>query len=232
MPTCRRAPGTRRPCSSPPADGIHPVDSGDSEGLVLGAREAVAQGAQAQALVVPAAGPLHHVAHGHLVRGPEGGRWSQGAPVHLFGHCGSRSQVGLSTSARASAGYVTPDGWLRFPSMGSLTRAGGGGWAGGVPEISSSSSGKCCWLPRCSQGGGVYFLRVTYCRPMVLFAFFTRFLERVLKRKGSPGSPWPSPSPGVCCPTPLPLGQSFAYQAWPTKRSPGPAWAATSRGDK
>lgn len=59
------------------------------------------------------------------------------------------------------------------------------------PEISSSLSSGKCWLPRCSQAGGVYFLRVTYCRPIVLLAFFTRFLDSVLGTEGQrchPGS--------------------------------------------
>lgn len=51
------------------------------------------------------------------------------------------------------------------------------------PEISSSLSSGKCWLLRCSQAGGVYFLRVTYCRPMVFLAFFTRFLESVLEQE-------------------------------------------------
>ena len=49
-----------------------------------------------------------------------------------------------------------------------------------LPEISSSSSSDGRLL-RFSQVGGVYFFRVTYCRPIVRFAVFTRFLERVLK---------------------------------------------------
>lgn len=49
---------------SPPADGVHAVDGGDPERLVLGARQAVAERAQTQTLVVAAAGSLHHVAHG------------------------------------------------------------------------------------------------------------------------------------------------------------------------
>lgn len=52
------------------------------------------------------------------------------------------------------------------------------------PEISSSLSSGKCWLPRCSQAGGVYFLRVMYCRPIVLLAFFTRFLDSVLGTRG------------------------------------------------
>ena len=47
------------------------------------------------------------------------------------------------------------------------------------PEISSSWSSGGGW-PRCSQLGGLYFFRVTYCRPIVFLAFFTRFLDRVL----------------------------------------------------
>lgn len=47
------------------------------------------------------------------------------------------------------------------------------------PEISSSWSSGGGW-PRCSQPGGLYFFRVTYCRPMVFLAFFTRFRDRVL----------------------------------------------------
>lgn len=49
------------------------------------------------------------------------------------------------------------------------------------PEISSSWSSGGGW-PRCSQLGGLYFFRVTYCRPMVFLAFFTRFRDRVLER--------------------------------------------------
>lgn len=49
-----------------------------------------------------------------------------------------------------------------------------------IPEISSSSISDCRLL-RCSQVGGVYFFRVTYCRPMVFLALLTRFLDRVLK---------------------------------------------------
>ena len=48
-----------------------------------------------------------------------------------------------------------------------------------IPEISSSSSSD--WkLLLFSQVGGEYFFLVTYCRPMVLLAVFTRFLESVL----------------------------------------------------
>lgn len=50
-----------------------------------------------------------------------------------------------------------------------------------LPEISSSSSSD--WkLLLFSQVGGEYFFLVTYWRPMVLLALFTRFLERVLKQ--------------------------------------------------
>lgn len=48
------------------------------------------------------------------------------------------------------------------------------------PEISSSWSSGGGW-PRCSQLGGLYFFRVTYCRPMVFLAFFTRFRDKVLE---------------------------------------------------
>lgn len=51
------------------------------------------------------------------------------------------------------------------------------------PEISSSLSSGKCWLLRCSHVGGVYFFRVTYWRPIVFLAFFTRFLESVLEPK-------------------------------------------------
>lgn len=49
-----------------------------------------------------------------------------------------------------------------------------------LPEISSSSSSDCKLL-LFSQVGGAYFFLVTYCRPIVLLALFTRFLESVLK---------------------------------------------------
>lgn len=52
-----------------------------------------------------------------------------------------------------------------------------------LPEISSSSSSD--WkLLLFSQVGGEYFFLVTYCRPMVLLALFTRFLESVLTKGG------------------------------------------------
>lgn len=72
---------------SPPADGVHAVDGGDPEGLVLGARKAVAQCAQTQALVVAAAGALHHVAHGLPVGRADGGGEGEGARLHLLRHC-------------------------------------------------------------------------------------------------------------------------------------------------
>lgn len=53
---------------SPSAHGVHAVDRRDAEGLVLGACQAVTERAQAQALVVPTAGPLHHATHGLPVR--------------------------------------------------------------------------------------------------------------------------------------------------------------------
>lgn len=56
------------------------------------------------------------------------------------------------------------------------------------PEISSSLSSAKCWLLRCSQAGGVYFFRVTYWRPIVFLAFFTRFLESVLEQEKEAGA--------------------------------------------
>lgn len=55
--------------SSPAADGIHAVDGCDPEGFRLGTAQAAAQGAQAQALVVSAAGPFHKAVHGKPIRG-------------------------------------------------------------------------------------------------------------------------------------------------------------------
>lgn len=46
----------------------------------------------------------------------------------------------------------------------------------------SSSSSSDCKLLLFSQVGGEYFFLVTYCRPMVFFALFTRFLESVLTK--------------------------------------------------
>lgn len=80
--------------SSPAADGVHAVDGGDAEGLVLGAGQAAAQRAQPQALVVPAAGALHHVRHGHLLRRPHGAAGGQRAPVQLLGHCEDTAGLG------------------------------------------------------------------------------------------------------------------------------------------
>lgn len=71
---------------SPPADGVHAVDGGDPEGLVLGARQAVAERAQTQALVVAAAGALHHVAHGLPVGRADGGGEGEGARLHFLRH--------------------------------------------------------------------------------------------------------------------------------------------------
>lgn len=72
---------------SPPADGVHAVDSGDPEGLILGASQAVAQRAQTQALVVAAAGTFNHVAHGLPVGRADGGGEGEGARLHFLRDC-------------------------------------------------------------------------------------------------------------------------------------------------
>lgn len=78
---------------SPPTNGVHAVHRGDAEGFVLGTCEAAAECAQPQALVVTAAGSLHQVVDGHLLRGSDGRGGGQSAPVHLLGHCGHNGGV-------------------------------------------------------------------------------------------------------------------------------------------
>ncbi len=69
--------------NSPSADRVHPVDSGDSEGLVFGAGQAVAERSQSQPLVVPTAGPLDHITHGLPVWRADGRRraWANSGPA-------------------------------------------------------------------------------------------------------------------------------------------------------
>lgn len=135
-PRCPPTASPRRlpPCcsGSPPTNGVHAVHRGDAEGLVLGAREAAAERAQPQPLVVAAAGSLHQVVDG-LLRRFDGGGGGQSASVHLLGHCGdkggpgsacgmqevSRLQLGASSSLAETAqdGSCTP---LPSPEMEEL----------------------------------------------------------------------------------------------------------------
>lgn len=163
---------------SPAADGVHAVDRGDPERLGLGSAQATAQRAQPQTLVVPAARPLHQAAHGHAIRGLQGRGRGQRAGLQLLRHWGRPGTRGKSPTdrpgpspPRGGGGGLRPD-HLGLPVL--------------PPEISSSWSSGGGW-PRCSQLGGLYFFRVTYCRPMVLLAFFTRFRDRVLGAGGHRG---------------------------------------------
>lgn len=77
----------------PSADRVHPVDSGDSERLVFGAGQAVAERSQSQPLVVPTAGPLDHVTHGLPVWRADGGGERERTLVQLFRHCSVREDA-------------------------------------------------------------------------------------------------------------------------------------------
>ncbi len=151
--------------NSPSADRVHPVDSGDSEGLVFGAGQAVAERSQSQPLVVPTAGPLDHITHGLPVWRADGGGERERTLVQLFRHCSVREDA-LHNHISAIAYISLSVGNVFFVLF--------------LPEISSSSTSD--WkLLRFSQVGGEYFFRVTCWRPMVLFAVLTKFLDSVLE---------------------------------------------------
>lgn len=182
--------------TSPSADGVHAVDGGDTEGFVLGTCQTVTERAQAEALVVTATGPLHHIAHGLAVGRSDGGGKCECARLYLFCHWSNRKSQLVEVTATRAAELETKTSMYpkwNFTKNKKNTRTA---WDHQqesefycvcklacvcvAPEISSSSISDCKLL-RFSQVGGVYFFRVTYCRPIVRFALFTRFLERVLK---------------------------------------------------